>query len=114
MPAGTTLRLGSWTHGDYVFEVWQRKNESRMEPFATALFVRQKTDHWWEAFSLGHQDCYAPAIRLQPDGPRVGVFRSGRELGVFDTKVGGYVRAGGKEPIREGTTDSPGNWWVSP
>ena len=52
---GTALRSGKWRFRDYEFQVWQRKNQSVLEPFADGLFARRGTNEW-EVFCFDIQD----------------------------------------------------------
>ncbi|HZQ47390.1 MAG TPA: hypothetical protein VFC07_10290, partial [Verrucomicrobiae bacterium] len=108
------IHFFSAKHGNYEFQVWQRKNESRLEPFLTAMFVRESSHKVWQAFSLGFQDCYAPRITFRQTGSQVEVFHGRKQLGSFDMAASKYLQVGQIEPINEGTTDSPTNWWISP
>src|SRR5262249_33640587 len=51
IPPGRAVQLSSEHIGDYDFQIWQRKNASPTEPFATGLFVRKQGGQW-QAFLL--------------------------------------------------------------
>src|SRR6266498_840855 len=80
---GRTFHVGSWKFLGFEFQVWQRKNKALTEPFITAMFVRDQTNEVWQAFSIGHQDLYAPRIRLREMDSKVQVLRGSKLLGIF-------------------------------
>jgi hypothetical protein len=62
MTPGRTAHLSDWEIENYSFQIWQKKNDALLEPFSTAMFVRERTDQRWTAISLGHQDRYSATI----------------------------------------------------
>jgi len=110
-PPGQMVKLQTWNIGSYEFEVWQRKNQGWAGAFTTALFARSISNRVWDAFSIGHEDGYSPAIRLRRETSVVEVLRGRKRLGAFDLTKGTYLRVGQSGPIAEGTTPSPGSWW---
>lgn len=111
---GQTFHVHTWNFGGYDLEVWQRKAPGWTEGFSTALFVRSTNNRVWEAFTIGHEDGYSPAIRLYNRSSSVEVSLGNKRLGAFNLTQRTYLRSGQTSPIAEGTTDSPSNWWVSP
>lgn len=77
------VRLSTTRLGDCEFQVWQRKNDTLTEPFATGLFVRRKSEQW-KAFLLDFQDTYNPPIRLRKESSGFVVLRWGKRLGTID------------------------------
>ncbi|MFO1511319.1 MAG: hypothetical protein U1F83_00130 [Verrucomicrobiota bacterium] len=80
MKAGSCIQLQDRHFGSYEFQVWQRKNPNLLEPFTTALFVRNKANRQWLAFSLGHQNAYSPAISLRPTNSQIAVYHGNSYL----------------------------------
>lgn len=114
MPAGETVHVRRWKFWNSDFEVWQRKNDIWSEPFSTALFVREGTNHYWDVFSIGHQDCYLPPIELRENNSVIEVFHGRNLLGVYAPSRRGFLRDGAVEVFTEGRTESPADWWRSP
>lgn len=112
---GTALRSGKWRFRDYEFQVWQRKNQSVLEPFADGLFARRGTNEW-QVFCFDIQDIYSPKIELRQVGTKVEVFRNGENRGVFDLSNGSFRRAPNQPvftPAGIGkASEPPGEWWL--
>ncbi len=115
MRPGQAVRIGSWRLGDCDVQVWQRKNEELLEPFATGLFVRRHGSSW-QVFCLDHQDVYAPRISLKRDSAGVVVLRGNQRLGVFDDASGTYHRESDGSMFKGAVlqTEPPANWWLKP
>ena len=115
MPAGHAVRLTSNHIGDYDFQVWQRKNASITEPFATGLFARRQGGQW-KAFLLDFEDVYHPTITLRKDEPGIAVLYGSTVRGYFDEAQQLFKRNydGSFLPPYTNPIDSepPGNWWV--
>lgn len=115
MPAGRAVQLSSTEIGDYEFQVWQRKNKSIFEPFATGLFVRKQGDPW-KAFLLDFEDTYRSPIALRREDSGVAVFSGSSKLGVFDGTQQVFKRdsKGSSFPVSSVLigSDPPGNWWL--
>ena len=113
--AGTAVLSGKWRFGDCEFQVWQRKNQSVLEPFADGLFVRRGTNEW-QVFCFDIQDRYSPKIELRQVGTKVEVFRTGENRGVFDMSNGTFCRAPNRPvftPDKIGSaSEPPGEWWL--
>jgi hypothetical protein len=114
MPSGRTVQVGAWRFEHYEVQIWQRKNASLTEPFSTAMFVRSAIIKSWRAYTLGFQDCYSPKLVLRGAGSSVDIISGGKKMGRLDLVGGEYFSVGQSQPINEGTTSNPANWWYSP
>jgi len=110
MPAGQSIHLSTVNLGGYDFQVWQRKNRTRTEPFATWLFAR-KQDGKWMPYLLDFEDTYRPSVVLREEGSKVAVFRGNDRLGVFDGEHKVFIRYPDRTvfPVAEIDSEPPGN-----
>ena len=114
MPAGRVVHLESIRLGDSDFQIWQRKNDTVSEPFATALFVR-KEGGAWTAYLLGFEDVYRPRINLRKESSAVIIFYGNHRYAYFDEEQ--QVLRRDSESQRLATpgvvidSDPPGDWW---
>lgn len=115
MRAGQALQISSRRIGDYEFQVWQRKNDSVGEPFATALFAH-KPGGKWMAFLLDFEDIYRPSILLREAGSRVDIFYGRSRIGVFDETQQTYRRDSDGSTFTGVPLNSepPDDWWLKP
>ena len=114
MPEGTVLKLSAFQSGSYDFQIWQRKRGSWSEPFSTAMFVRHQTNAIWDAYTLGIQDLYKPAIRFKTNASEVTILDDHKPIAHFDIHTGLMTYADSTPHPNEGTTQNPGDWWASP
>ena len=115
MSEGHAVHLSDARFGDYAFQIWQRKNGSVTEPFATALFVR-KTGGPWKAYMLDHQDTYRPSINLRREGSGVTVLYGKTRRAYFDEQSDIFTlyHWDGGSDVMEGlviNSDPPDDWW---
>jgi hypothetical protein len=113
MPAGRAVRVRTEHLGDCDFEVWQRKNAGRTEPFATGLFARTENGRW-KAFLLDFEDTYRPSISFRKTELGVEIFRGSTRLGVFDETQQTYRRDLDGASFSGALLDAepPNSWWV--
>jgi|ERR1044071_3114376 hypothetical protein len=113
MPAGRAVRIKSEHFGGYEFEVWQRKNDSFGEPFATGLFVRDGTNAW-RVFLFDFQDMYHPRITLQHEGSTIVVLHGKERLGALDGQAQNFTRKPDGAAFQAAIIgrERPGNWWL--
>ncbi|MCI0353188.1 MAG: hypothetical protein L0Z53_27535 [Acidobacteriales bacterium] len=116
MQAGRTVHLISERIGDYEFQVWQRKNASVGEPFATGLFVRKQGGGPWQAFLLDFEDIYRPNIVLRKEGSKVAILYDNEKWGDFDEQRQVFLRrySDGDYPLDPLViaSEPPGDWWL--
>jgi hypothetical protein len=113
MRPGQAIHIKSWKFGHQEFAVWQRKNTTFVEPFATGLFARRGSEQW-RAFLLDFEDLYHPGIVLRKEATGVVVVRNGKRLGVFDEVTQTFTRESDGSSFT-GTViygEPPGNWWI--
>jgi hypothetical protein len=110
---GLTFPLYNAKYRDWDIQVWQRKNDSLFEPFATALFVRHTNNAVWEAFTLSHQDGFAPVILFSESNSVVEIRYKSSCVGNFDLTTGQYFRYGRSNSVFEGVAVNPKDWWQS-
>jgi hypothetical protein len=111
VPNGQVFALGYWRFGDCEFQVWQRKNNSVVEPFSDGLFVRRGTNQW-RAFCFDIQDSYSPKVRLQQDGAQVVVYRDGERRGVYDMALQTFQRHDQPYAPAYIIGEPPGDWLI--
>jgi hypothetical protein len=113
MPAEHAVCHSAVTFEGHDFEVWQRKNDSLCEPFATGLFVREGTNDW-RVFLLDFQDTYHPKVALRREGSSIVVFHCGDKLGALDYKANTFTRKSDGAVFQAATIGEkpPGNWWL--
>ncbi len=102
--------------GNHDFQVWQRKNATMTEPFATGLFVRKQGGQW-KAFLLDIQDTYRPSIDLREENSGGAILYGKTKRAYFDEKrdVFTFYHHDGSSEVTAGIViDSkpPGNWWL--
>jgi len=115
LPAGTPFLLASEHFGSQHYEIWQRKNREILEPFATALFVRDNTNGAWTAYCLDIQDTFQPPYSMKKSGTELHIFRGRTPLWTYDP-VKRTVRTVRTEMVQEGIvvgTNAPGKWWLN-
>ena len=113
MQPGTGVPLGSWHLGVHEFQVWQRKNTTRAEPFATGLFVRNR-DGKWRAYCLDIDGLYKPTVALSNEGSSVFVSLNGKVIGEFNSENEEYRRKSDSALFQPQIVDGmpPGDWWL--
>ena len=112
MRPGSTFKIRDAEIGDWTFQIWQRKNESFTEPFATALFARPKKGTQWKAFTLSHQDRFSPSVKLIGSNAVVLIINGNVSAAEFHLANGRYFRKGQTNFINEGVSDDPQLWWT--
>ncbi len=112
MSPGQAVRLNSGQLGDFDFQVWQRKNNSIFEPFATGLFIHKRGEPW-RAFLLDFEDEYCPRVLLRKEAAGFVVIEDGQELGALDEMVQTFKRGsdGASFPGAALAGEPPSNWW---
>ena len=114
MRSGKGVHIGNWRFGEHEFQVWQRKNSSLVEPFATAVFIRSRTGEW-RAYCLVIDDMYKPRVALREEDLRILVTLYGNVVGVFDPRPETFHRKADGVVFQPEIIggDPPGTWWVS-
>lgn len=110
---GHSIKLGEWESKGFEFQVWQIKNESLLEPFATGLFFRQKSGVW-RVVCLSPEDNYRPAVRIESDGSVIAIFHRGRRVMDIDAERATIFRVPDRVEITqvEIKGNPPSNWWI--
>lgn len=113
--AGRGLHIANQQFNGFEVQVWQRKNDTVVEPFATAVFIR-KDNQQWHAFGVGIDDLYHPRVRLEKDPTQFVVFFDGHEIGTIDQNLSAFKRKsdGSSFPPTLINGHPPGNWWLKP
>jgi hypothetical protein len=113
--AGRGLQVANQQFNGYEVQVWQRKNDTFVEPFATAVFIRKDSQEW-RAFGVGFEDLYHPRIRLEKEPTQFLVFFNGHEIGTIDQNLSAFKRKsdGSSFPPTLINGHPPGNWWLKP
>jgi len=111
MAAGQAVHVSNTHVADYDFQVWQRKNPGRTEPFTTWLFARKQGGKWMP-FMLDFEDTYRPSIALRQEASGIAVLRGRARLGLFDQSRQTYTRAPDGTIFQSAEIESepPGNW----
>src|ERR1041385_3831185 len=113
MSSNQALELTRWRTADIELEIWQRKNETILEPFATGLFFRFHRTNQWGVVCLDHQDVYKPAIAVISNATEIIITRNGRGIGAINRSTGEYVRYSDGRVVSTCYIGGspPGNWW---
>ena len=114
MRSGSAVHLGRWKFGEVSLEVWQRKNNSFLEAFATGLFVRHGTNHLWQVFCLDIQDTFKPDIQIRMNGALIELSQSGQQLGELEPMTGTFKYGADGAIVTPGIVGSepPADWWI--
>lgn len=113
MTPGKAIHIKSEHLGNFDFEVWQRKNDSLGEPFATGLFVQNGTNDW-RVFLLDFEDMFHPRVVLRREVSSIVVFHGGARLGVLDEQAQTFTRSSNGAILEAATVGKkpPGDWWL--
>jgi len=115
MPEGRAVHIEDAHFGEFDFQVWQRKNDSLSEPFATALFVR-KSGGRWTAYLLDIQDTYRPSITMRAEHSGVAIFYGKSKRAFFNEEWNRFTlyHHNGVAVVIEGVaidSEPPDDWW---
>jgi hypothetical protein len=110
-PEGRAIALGKWQFGEHEFQVWQRKTQFAMEPFADGLFVRRGTNSW-AVFCFDIQDRYSPRVSLEREGAEIVVYRDREKRGKYDLATETFCRHEEAFTPVHINGDPPGEWWL--
>src|SRR6266581_4470910 len=113
MSGGQAVHVSTGQIGRFDFQVWQRKNSSTFEPFATGLFVHKKGEPW-RVFLLDFEDVYHPNVRLRKENAGVVVIEHGKKLGIIDDELQTFKRESDGASFPCGVLDGepPSSWWL--
>jgi hypothetical protein len=114
LPEGRVVHLQSARLDDLDFQIWQRKNQSASEPFATGLFVR-KQGGAWTAYLLDFEDVYRPTINLRKEGAAISIYYGSYRRAYFDEEQWVLRRDSDSgsvvSPAVMIDSEPPGDWW---
>ena len=113
LSAGQDVHITDQRLGAYDCQVWQRKNESIVEPFTTGIFVRNQGNPW-RGFWVGFEDSFHPRIVIRKEGRNLVVTFDGNTIGMIDEDLSAFKRRsdGSSFPPAVINGDPPGNWWL--
>src|SRR5258708_1591933 len=82
MPAGHAVQINTGKSGEFDYQVWQRKNKSTFEPFATGLFIHRRGEPW-RVFLLDFEDEFRPRVELKTESTGIAVIENRRVMGIL-------------------------------